>query len=401
MVEPANQEQREVRSGGTAARKSVNISPPTCTLHHYISCTEFDIQCAFEVSLPLLTSYGESLALGAVPRLLRSERITPIYKGGSRGEAKNYRPIALTSNFIKTLEKIIVSKITTFLESSNQLNKGQHSIRWGRSCLSQLLAHHERIVSALETNTMLDVIYLDFAKAFDKVDHGVLLHKLRYLGISGRLGFWTSEFLTNRTQFVAVGGACSDVSSVVSGIPQGSVLGPLLFLIHIHDIDHDITHSTITSFADDTRISRTINNQDDAVLLQKHFDTIYNMAFKNNKFEHLTYNTNSSAQPTTSYTAPDGSPINNPSKVQDLGVCFSSDATFSAHIATTAKKAHSQLGWILRTFHTRDPYPMLTLYKSLVVRLLEHCCQLWSPWIPGNIRALEAVQRSFTSRIIV
>lgn len=364
-------------------------------------------QCALEVSVPLLTFYRESLASGVVPQLLRSARITPIYKGGSRGEAKNYRPIALTSHLVKTLEKIIVSKITTFLESTNQLNKGQHGFRRGRSCLSQLLAHYERIISALESNTVLDVIYLDFAKAFDKVDHGVLLHKLRDMGISGRLGLWISEFLTNRTQFVAVGGSCSDVSPVVSGVPQGSVLGPLLFLIHIHDIDHNITHSTVTSFADDTRISKTINNQDDAVLLQKDLDTIYqwaatnNMAFNNAKFEHLTYNTNPSVQPTTSYTAPDGSTISNPSEVQDLGVCFSSDATFSTHISVAAKKARSQLGWIMRTFHTRDPFPMLTLYKSLVVPLLEYCCQLWSPWTPGDIRALEAVQRSFTHRITI
>ncbi|KAK3864103.1 hypothetical protein Pcinc_030186 [Petrolisthes cinctipes] len=124
-------------------------------------------------------------------------------------------------------------------------------------------------------------------------------------------------------------------------------------LLDVNITSHNITNAIKTlktnSAADDTRTSRTINNQDDAVLLQKDIDTIYkwaamnNMAFNHTKFEHLTYNTNPSDQPTTSYTAPDGSPITNPSKVQDLGVCFSSDATFSAHIATTAKKAHSQL----------------------------------------------------------
>ena len=113
------------------------------------------------------------------------------------------------------------------------------------------------------------------------------------------------------------------------------MLGPLLFLIHINDIDNNITHSTVTSFADDTRISKTINNQDDAVLLQKDLDTIYqwaamdNVTFNNTKFEHLIYNTNPSAQSTTNYTAPDGRLITNPLEVQDLGVCFSSDATFS------------------------------------------------------------------------
>ena len=147
------------------------------------------------------------------------------------------------------------------------MKDGQHGFRKGRSCLSQLLEHHDRIITSLEFNT-IEVVYLDFSNTFDKVDHGVVLHKLYNLGISGQLGLWVSAFLTNRTQLVALNGALSSVSSAVSGVPQGSVLGPLLFIFHIHDIDSSITNSTVTSFADDTRITKIIDTNGDALLLQ-------------------------------------------------------------------------------------------------------------------------------------
>ena len=362
-------------------------------------------KCSDQLAIPLCTFYTNSLTTGVIPQLLRSAKITPVFKGGSRDEAKNYRPIALTSHIIKIFEKIITRNITEFLELNNKMNDGQHGFRKGRSCLSQLLAHHDRLITSLETNTDVDVIYLDFAKAFDKVDHGVLLHKLRALGISGRLGLWVSAFLSDRTQFVAVSGAESSVSTVVSGVPQGSVLGPLLFIIHIHDINNNIINSTVTSFADDTRISMAVNNADDSTLLQTDLNSIYewaetnNMKFNDSKFEHLHYSSLPINAINTSYQAPDGNTITMQPNVRDLGVCLSNDATFTEHITSTAKKARGQLGWILRTFRTRDPLPMMTLYKSLVVPLLEYCCQLWSPHRPGDIQTIEAVQRTFTYRI--
>ncbi|KAG0723451.1 hypothetical protein GWK47_042708 [Chionoecetes opilio] len=123
------------------------------------------------------------------------------------------------------------------------------------------------------------------------------------------------------------------------------------------------------------------------------------MSFNNNKFEHLSYNTDRRTNNGYTYTAHDGSHINNKEHVRDLGVTLSCDCNFTTHIVNVTKKARSQAGWILRIFRTRDTLPMLTLYKSLVVPLLEYCCQLWSPWKVGEKQSLEAVQRSFTSKI--
>ena len=361
--------------------------------------------CAEELSVPLLIFYRSTLESGIIPKTLKSANITPIYKGGSRAEAKNYRPVALTSHIIKVLERIIVKNMATYLEENNKLNQHQHGFRTGHSCLSQLLAHYEAILENLELNKDVDVVYLDFSKAFDKVDHGILLHKCRQMGITGKLGVWLHSFLTGREQRVAAAGEVSQLSAVISGVPQGSVLGPLLFLIHISDINTHVLHSSVASFADDTRVLKDISSESDADQLQTDLASLYlwaeqnNMSFNNNKFEHMHYTVGGNNVTEYRYLAPDRSHIETKQTVKDLGIAQSSDGNFTQHIHEVVKKARSQAGWILRTFRTREIRPMLTLYKSLVIPLLEYCCQLWSPWRAGEKQSLEAIQRSFTNRI--
>ena len=149
------------------------------------------------------------------------------------------------------------------MEDNNIYNTRQHGFRKGRSCLSQLLEHTERLIHYLEKGNNIDVIYLDFSKAFDKVDHTILLHKLRRNGISGKLHEWIRSFLTNRTQRVSVNSTLSDETEVISGVPQGSLLGPLLFPIMIQDIDDKVIHSILSSFADVTCLMKEISNLDD------------------------------------------------------------------------------------------------------------------------------------------
>ena len=147
-------------------------------------------------------------------------------------------------------------------------NKNQHGFRSARSCLSQLLSHFDPVIKLLEEGKIVDVIYLDFAKAFDKVDIGLTLKKLRQHGIGGKLGLWLEAFLTQRVQQVIVDGQISASKQVMSGVLQGSVLGPLLFLILIGDIDSDVVRSFVSSFADDTRVGDGICSSQDMKSLQ-------------------------------------------------------------------------------------------------------------------------------------
>ena len=365
---------------------------------------QFLKRCKRELATPLCTLWSKSLETGTIPEILKTGIITPIHKGGNKDLASQYRPVVLTSHLIKICERVIKSKLVEHLENHNLFNPGQHGFRRGRSCLSQLLAHYDDVLSSIQNGQNADVIYLDFAKAFDKVDHGILLHKLRNCGINGPLGQWLHSFISGRTQRVTVQGVLSEPTIVLSGVPQGSVLGPLLFLIHIADIDASLNHSQATSFADDTRIRKQITTIGDTEQLQEDLSAVLswsqenNMALNEEKFELLRYGNNQQIIAETRYQC-NQQVIKSKEHVKDLGVHMSSDASFSHHITMITETARRMCGWVLRTFRTREEKCMLTLWKTLVLPHLEYCCQLWSPHKVQDIIALEAPQRTFTSRI--
>ena len=361
--------------------------------------------CKASLSSPLAMIWRESLDSGSIPDLLKSANIVPIHKGGCKGTPKNYRPVALTSHLIKVFEKVLRAHIVAYMEDNSLFNPHQHGFRAGRSCLSQLVAHLDNIIYQLEQGKNVDVVYLDFSKAFDKVDFAITLKKLNALGIKGKIGRWVQSFITGRTQSVLVNGSKSTSSDVKSGVPQGSVLGPLLFLVLLGDIDHNVAHSFVSSFADDSRITKAVNDKRDTEKMQSDLDTIYrwteenNMALNDDKFECLRYGPNMEMKNGTSYKSNTDMQIEVKEHVKDLGIIMSSDYTFKEHISQTVSTAKSLSGWILRTFSTRDPLPMMTLWKTMVLPKLDYCCTLWNPIGKAQIQSIELVQRSFLRRI--
>ena len=361
-------------------------------------------KCAAALAPPLAEIWRKSLREGEVPTILKSALIVPIHKGKSKAQAKNYRPVALTSQLCKVFEKVVRKWMVAFMEQHNLFNPNQHGFRAGRSCLSQLLSHFDTITVLMEQGLGVDVIYLDFAKAFDKVDIGITLRKLNQMGIGGNLGRWLFSFLNGRTQTVIVDGRCSRPGPVLSGVPQGSVLGPLLFLILLGDIDEQVAHSFVSSFADDTRVGKSIGSADDTRLLQEDLNQIFewsqrvNMAFNSDKFEHLRYKANAQ-QPPHTYLSDTGTPIETKSKLRDLGVTISDSATFSDFISEKIASVSRLSGWALRTFKSRSLPVMLTLWKSLLRCHIDYCSQLWSPHRTGDIQAIERLQQSFIRKI--
>ena len=263
-------------------------------------------------------------------------------------------------------------------------------------------------VSDLETGKGVDVIYTDFSKAFDTVETGVLLHELKQCGIRGRVGCWIASFLdsTMRKQAVAVDGRVSPLSPVISGVPQGTVLGPVLFLIPIRNIAKELSDgTTATSFADDTRVKRGILSTSDCEDLQNDLQLIYewaeqvNMKFNSDKFECIRYWPDSAAAPDHHYLAPDKQQIQVRSDLRDLGVQLSSNLSFSIHIENTVTAASKLVGWALRTFVGRGRGVMLTVFKSLIQPKLDYCSQLWSPADQLSINKLESIQRKVVNSI--
>ena len=360
------------------------------------------------IAPPLTTILNKSFNEGCFPDALKSAVIIPIFKGKSKSSAANYRPISLTSNIAKTIERAVRKKLVAFLESNNLLNNNQHGFRAHRSCLSQLLNHYEDMLSALEENSNYDSIYLDYSKAFDKVDHGILGHKLIKSRITGNACKWLESFCRGRKQKVKIDNSTSNEAEVTSGVPQGTVLGPLLFLILINDINEDIDADiNVSLFADDTRVGKIIKTSEDVENLQDNLEKIYkwqmnnNMVFNEDKFELLRVGKNSLIKEESNYFTDEYKEMIEPkSEVKDLGIIIQDDLNFSNQINKITKKMKMKSSWILRSLTSRTPSIMSRVWKTYMLPDIDYCSILWfSPARPQLIIELENGQNRFLKRL--
>ena len=267
----------------------------------------------------------------------------------------------------------------------------------------------EQWTEILDDGDGIDVAYLDFRKAFDLVSHEHLIYKLSKYGIKGKILGWIKDFLNDRTQRVVIRGTASSTRIVTSGVPQGSILGPILFLIFINDLPLEVL-SRLSLFADDSKLfSRIINNRNKKVkygdngskMLQKDLDTVLEWANKwkmefnvdKCKIMHL-----GNSNPKNSYNM-GGRTLEETSEERDLGVLIDNKLDFGKHIKTIVGKANRVLGMIRVSFECINIPMMYNLYTSLVRPLLEYCVQVWSPYKRKDIILLERVQRRATKMI--
>ena len=359
-------------------------------------------ECKDQLAPALVILWRRSLDSGLIPEDLLTQTIIPIFKKENKSLASNYRPISLTSHFIKIFERILRDKLIDHLETNNLITPQQHGFRRYRSTLTQLLHHFDIILQILETSKNADTIYLDLSKAFDKVNHQILLHKLEQMKITGKILTWIRAFLTNRTQQVVVNGHKSTPAKVESGVPQGTVLGPALFIIYMNNVTEYIRNIIIQLFADDSKITAAIENPSDRINLLDALKSLLewtnhnSMKFNEQKFQLLQIGSDDSLK--LPYECNDIT-INKSETVKDLGILVSEDFSFKPHITEISDNTTNFAAWLLRTFSTRSEEVMLLFLKTYLVPRLEYCSAAWNPHKINEIEQLEAVQRSFTSRI--
>jgi len=322
----------------------------------------------------LTSIFQYSLASNTLPDIWRLAKVKPIFKKGSRHLPNNYRPVSLTCITCKLLEHIISSHLHQYLEKKNILADCQHGFRSGRSCETQLVFTFNDLATNKENGEITDVIILDFSKAFDSVNHRKLLFKLERYGISHKIVKWVKNFLYNRKQLVVVDGVSSDCCEVLSGVPQGSVLGPLLFLLYVNDLPLTVS-SECRLFADDALLYNTRKRNN---VLQEDLNKLYiwsqkwQMTFNPSKCSVLSIGDKNSTQ--EFYL--DATKIKNVNSHPYLGVELSSNLKFDKHYNNIVSKAGRLLGMIRRVLKTADTRTRKIAYDTLVRPKLEYASQV-------------------------
>ena len=353
---------------------------------------------AEELTIPLQRLFNMSLENGQFPEIWKSSYLVPIFKSGTKSDVRNYRGIAIMSCIPKLFESIVNEKI--FQQVKHRITDKQHGFFKGRSTASNLLEFVSFTLNAMDNGNHVETLYTDFSKAFDRIDIPLLLFKLQKIGMEPNLLAWLQSYLTERKQIVRFQNILSDPIRVTSGVPQGSHLGPLLFILYVNDIAFLLKHLKILVYADDMKLFMEIRNANDAVVFQEEIHIFNTWCIKS--LLQLNVKKCNSIAFTRKHQSPQndvfiGNQVVPKCKtVRDLGIILDSKLTFIEHYNTTISKANSILGFIKRFSHSfLDPYTIKLLYITYVRPILEYCNVVWNPYSVTHEERIESVQKQF------
>ena len=350
-----------------------------------------------EISVPLTEFYNHSLSIGKVPDSFKESHVVPVPKGGDPSDVGNHRPISLLSNIDKTLERLVFKHLFNHFRDNNIITPLQPGFTPGDSPVNQLTYLYNTFCQALDSGKEVRVVFCDISKAFDRVWHAGLIHKLRAAGISGQILKWFVSYLENRKQRVVLPGAESGWKYIHAGVPQGSILGPLLFLLYINDIVNEIG-SNILLFADDTSLFIIVENPNQAaeilnsdLLKISRWANLWLVKFNPNKNEVMLISrkTNTLAHPPI---------IMMNQQIQDvqfhkhLGVYFSSDCSWHQHIDYIKQKAWTRLNIMRKLKFDLDRKSLETIYISFIRPILEYADIIWDNCSQQEKQELEKIQ---------
>ena len=348
--------------------------------------------------------FKTSYETGRLPSKWKEANISAIYKKGGKHHPENYRPISLTSIICKIMESLIKESLLEFLKNTNALSDRQFGFLPGRSTVLQLLNVLDKWTEALDNGAHVDAIYCDFMKAFDTVPHQRLLRVLRFYNTPENLVKWIEDFLTERKHRVPVNGVFSKWHDVISGVPQGSVLGPVLFVAYINALPDETESSDIFLFADDNKLFKNIYNDSDTLLLQRGINKMHSwstnslLRFHPDKCYSINIRSKSKQYCYHNYKM-NYKDLENKSKIKDLGIIVDENLRFSNHIINKVNKADQIMGVIRRTMVYLNRHNFSLLYTSLVRPHLKYGNVVWSPFLKSDITLIENVQRRATRHV--
>ena len=388
---------------------SKDVTEAISSLNSTVSRTPDGIPCVFlkktasMLSKPLTLIFNLSLETGSVPSLWKQALIAPIFKKGRRNNPENYRPVSLTSALCRILEKILHKKIMSHLINSNLISKAQHGFLVGRSTLTQQLSFFDHLTKFQSNKLNCDVIYLDFTKAFDKISHNKLIQVLSHFKINFKLLNWVKNFLTNRTQQTVVEGVFSNSSPVTSGVPQGSVLGPLFFVLYLESLVKILLNyckdTEIFAYADDLKLLSSNHLElQNALNLVETWSNEWGLRLQPKKSEHLSFNFyHNPVSSSIFFLGNNGIPLTN--TVKDLGITLSNNFKWEPYISKITSKANILSYNIIRSFTSNNILLYSNLFKTYIRPILEYNTVIWNPHLIVDIKKVELIQRRFTRLI--
>ena len=335
-------------------------------------------------SIPISLIFNMSLESGVFPQKMKIALVIPIFKKGDNQDCNNYRPISLLPNISKLFEKLIHNRLSKFLEENKCLFSKQFGFRNKHSTTHALIDITETVRKALDDNEFACGVFLDFKKAFDTVNHRILLKKLEHYGVRGHAIKWFTSYLTERKQYTTVNNTNSQIKDVSYGVPQGSVLGPLLFLIYINDLNSVITFSYIRHFADDTNILyrhkslRKINQRINFDLKNiAEWLRANRIALNTNKTEIVLFRSPRKTVTRKMNFRISGQKIEPKSSAKYLGIILDEFLNWKTHYHILKTKLERSIGLLAKIRYFVSAKLLRTVYFAIFDSYLRYGCQIW------------------------